>query len=70
MNTLFWLVVLWLVLRRLAKWGHRYRAKHGLDGARSSTAPNKAVSRNPQSGPKWEQDAPMPECFDEQEDDL
>jgi hypothetical protein len=31
------------------------------------------VSRNSpktKTGPAWEQDAPFPECFDEQEDDL
>ena len=33
-------------------------------GARSSTP----VSRNRKTGPAWEQDAPYPECFEE--DDL
>lgn len=61
--------LLWLLLFRLAAWGRRYQAEHGITGATRSTA-KPGVSRN--TGPKWEQDVPisMAEIDAHQEDDL
>lgn len=53
---LMWVGLFYLAWRARRK--HRQRA-----GARSST-----VSRNPDN-PKWQQDAPMPECFDEMDEE-
>lgn len=51
--------LIWAGALWLGRWGRRHKARH-----------DNTVSRNG-TGPKWEQDAPMAECFeDEQEDDL
>lgn len=69
-----WGTLIWLALIVWALVGRKVKA-----GARTSTAPVKAtkaarVSRNPQparvrSGAAWEQDEPMPECFDVMDDE-
>lgn len=53
--------LMWGTLFGLAWWAKRWSIRVG---ARSSTP---RVSGN---GVKWEQDKPLPECFDEMEDDL
>lgn len=61
MSTLLvWCLLFWISLR-IRKWGLRRLDELGKTDR---------VSRNPQTGKKWEQIAPMDECFDDEEDDL
>lgn len=70
-GVLIWLVIFYPVWSPRMNWirakqgYHRRQAEKRKAGATRSTS---RVSRNRQTGPKWEQDVPYPECFEE--DDL
>lgn len=61
---------LWLVIYMMAR-GLQRRSRRAVAGGRAGASPS-TVSRNPSrmTGPKWEQDAPYPECFDDLNADL
>jgi hypothetical protein len=77
-GTILWLIILWpiwsprLNLIRYRRWRVQEHPGARASTKRTSTGTviqlDEARRRARQTGPKWEQDKPFPECFDEGDD--